>query len=74
MGMGEIFPGIHNLMKSWKGERRIVLFMRVGVRCARACGLESVCGEAVCVVSVIVVLKYWHRMCVCVCVRACVCP
>lgn len=30
-------------------------------------GLESVCGGAVCVVSVIVVLKYQHIMCVCEC-------
>lgn len=37
-------------------------------------GPKSVCGGAVCVVSVEVVLEHWHRLCVCDCggdVRVC---
>lgn len=40
------------------------MFVEVGMHFARPYGLESVCSGSVPVASVIVVLKYWHIMCV----------
>lgn len=52
MGVEEIFPGICTLLKSWGWVCGMAVFVGVGVYGARACGLQSVCGGGVCVVSV----------------------
>lgn len=51
-------------MKNWEWLCGISMFGEVGMHFARPYGLESVCSGAVLVASVIVVLKYWHIMCV----------